>query len=118
MNFDLLESYGTFSFTSVPNRYVTELSSQVQVLEGCSVEDGFLLPEFVWCLRDVASDSCWEDMLLETDNNMDTILPSSTSALPLSSPPHFLFSSIPPLLTKTEFTFSSLLKARYGHLSL
>ncbi|KAJ6663880.1 hypothetical protein lerEdw1_009961 [Lerista edwardsae] len=68
---------------TIPYRYVTELSDKVRVLEDCSPEDGFLLdsflPEFVWCLRDVVSDSYWEDMLQATDNDMDTILPSSTT---------------------------------------
>ncbi|XP_062996838.1 guanylate-binding protein 1-like [Elgaria multicarinata webbii] len=57
---------------------VRELANKVRILEDCPSENSFLLssilPEFVWCLRDVASDSVWEEILQTTNHNMDILL--------------------------------------------
>ncbi|XP_060114404.1 guanylate-binding protein 2-like [Heteronotia binoei] len=60
--------------------YVKMLPDKVQVLEHCPQENSFLLssmlPDFVWCLRDVVSDSFWEEVLQAMDYNLDALLPS------------------------------------------
>ncbi|XP_053124638.1 guanylate-binding protein 1-like isoform X2 [Hemicordylus capensis] len=86
--------------------YVTELPSKVHVLEDCPLENSFLLssilPEFAWCLRNVTSDFCWEEMLQATDNNMDTLL-SSPAALE-DTPANFILRLFP---ARKAFCFHS-----------
>ncbi|KAJ7304020.1 hypothetical protein JRQ81_011539 [Phrynocephalus forsythii] len=68
--------------------YVTELPQKVHVLEHCLSENSFLLssvlPPFVWCLRDVASETVWEELLQASNYEMDILLPYSTEDTPSS----------------------------------
>ncbi|KAF7242396.1 Guanylate-binding protein 1 [Varanus komodoensis] len=52
---------------------------QLAVLKQMSLENSSLLssilPEFVWCFRDVASNLTWEEILQATDNDLDILLP-------------------------------------------
>ncbi|XP_043358088.1 guanylate-binding protein 1-like isoform X1 [Dermochelys coriacea] len=60
--------------------YVRDLPRLVQVLDECSWENSFLLssvlPNFVWCLRDVAPDPCLDEMLEATGHELDSALSS------------------------------------------
>nr|XP_056703676.1 guanylate-binding protein 1-like [Euleptes europaea] len=73
-----------------PHRYVKMLPDKVRVLEDCPWENSFLLssllPEFVWCLRDVVSDSFWEEVLQATDHNLAVLLstPAAVENTPTS----------------------------------
>ncbi|XP_015264867.1 PREDICTED: guanylate-binding protein 6-like [Gekko japonicus] len=65
-----------------PCRYVKMLPDKVRVLEDCPMVNRFLLssmlPDFVWCLRDVASE---ERVLQDVDLNLDLIVsPPAVSA--------------------------------------
>ncbi|XP_042296657.1 guanylate-binding protein 1-like isoform X2 [Sceloporus undulatus] len=63
---------------------VRDLVHRVRVLEDCPQENSFLLssvlPDFVWCLHDVAPDTVWEEMLRATDHDMETLLASSAAS--------------------------------------
>ncbi|XP_074927320.1 guanylate-binding protein 1-like isoform X3 [Chelonoidis abingdonii] len=72
--------------------YVRDLPRVVRVLDECSRENSFLLssecsrensfllssvlPDFVWCLRDVAPDPCLDEVLEATDHELDSALSS------------------------------------------
>ncbi|XP_043391033.1 guanylate-binding protein 1 isoform X8 [Chelonia mydas] len=60
--------------------YVRDLPRVVQVLDECSWENSFLLssvlPNFVWCLRDVAPDPCLDEVLKATGHELDSALSS------------------------------------------
>ncbi|TFJ96401.1 doublecortin domain-containing protein 2C [Platysternon megacephalum] len=60
--------------------YVRDLPRVVQVLDECSWENSFLLssvlPDFVWCLRDVAPDPYLDEVLEATDHELDSALSS------------------------------------------
>ncbi|XP_065430004.1 guanylate-binding protein 1-like isoform X8 [Chrysemys picta bellii] len=60
--------------------YVRDLPRVVRVLDECSWENSFLLssvlPDFVWCLRDVAPDPCLDEVLEATDHELDSTLSS------------------------------------------
>ncbi|XP_054855174.1 guanylate-binding protein 1-like isoform X2 [Eublepharis macularius] len=60
--------------------YVKKLPDKVRVLEDCPLENNFLLssvlPDFVWCLRDMAPDSFWEKELQGHDHNLDSLISS------------------------------------------
>uniref|UniRef100_A0A8D0HC30 GB1/RHD3-type G domain-containing protein n=1 Tax=Sphenodon punctatus TaxID=8508 RepID=A0A8D0HC30_SPHPU len=62
--------------------YVTELPHKVRVVKDCPEENDFLLngilPDFVWCLRDMAPGSVLEEVLQNADSGMDCILDSLT----------------------------------------
>nr|XP_032631852.1 guanylate-binding protein 1-like isoform X4 [Chelonoidis abingdonii] len=59
--------------------YVRDLPRVVRVLDE-SRENSFLLssvlPDFVWCLRDVAPDPCLDEVLEATDHELDSALSS------------------------------------------
>ncbi|XP_077192879.1 guanylate-binding protein 7-like isoform X2 [Paroedura picta] len=65
-------------FLSKWRRYVKMLPDKVRVLEDCTLENSFLLssilPDFVWCIRDVASNSFWGEVLQAMDHNLDVLL--------------------------------------------
>lgn len=69
-----------------PCRYVRDLPRVVQVLDECSWENSFLLssvlPNFVWCLRDVAPDPCLDEVLKATGHELDSALSSPQGAWP------------------------------------
>ncbi|XP_007444632.3 guanylate-binding protein 1-like [Python bivittatus] len=69
--------------------YVTQLSNKILLSEDDPLENSVLLrsvlPEFVWSLFDVSSDSVWEEMLQSTNNNMDSFL-FSLAALEAETP--------------------------------
>ncbi|XP_044847059.1 guanylate-binding protein 1-like isoform X3 [Mauremys mutica] len=60
--------------------YVRDLPRVVHVLDECPWENSFLLssvlPDFVWCLRDVAPDPCLDEALEATDHELDSALSS------------------------------------------
>ncbi|XP_074836646.1 guanylate-binding protein 1-like [Carettochelys insculpta] len=60
--------------------YVRALPQMVRVLDECSWENSFLLsgvlPDFVWCLRDVAPDPCLDEMLEAAGHELDSALSS------------------------------------------
>ncbi|XP_065429998.1 guanylate-binding protein 2-like isoform X4 [Chrysemys picta bellii] len=60
--------------------YVRDLPRVVRVLDEFSSENSFLLssvlPDFVWCLRDVAPDPCLDEVLEATDHELDSALSS------------------------------------------
>ncbi|XP_039368445.1 guanylate-binding protein 1-like isoform X2 [Mauremys reevesii] len=59
---------------------VRDLPRVVRVLDECPWENSFLLssvlPDFVWCLRDVAPDPCLDEVLEATDHELDSALSS------------------------------------------
>nr|XP_020663595.1 guanylate-binding protein 1-like [Pogona vitticeps] len=91
--------------------YVAELDNKVQVLEDYALENSFLLntvlPPFVWCLRDVASDTVWEEMLQASNHEMDVLLTSLAEDTPSSCvqklfPSHKAFCFHSPHLNEIE----------------
>ncbi|XP_065435445.1 guanylate-binding protein 1-like [Chrysemys picta bellii] len=60
--------------------YVRDLPRVVRVRDEFSWENSFLLssvlPDFVWCLRDVAPDPCLDEVLEATDHELDSALSS------------------------------------------
>ncbi|XP_053867218.1 guanylate-binding protein 1-like [Malaclemys terrapin pileata] len=60
--------------------YVRDLPRVVRVLDECSWDNSFLLssvlPDFVWCLRDVAPDPCLDEVLEATAHELDSALSS------------------------------------------
>ncbi|XP_063167709.1 guanylate-binding protein 1-like [Candoia aspera] len=69
--------------------YVTQLADKILVSEDDPLENSSLLPgvlpEFVWCLCNVSSDSVWDDMFQLTNNSMDSFL-FSLAALKAETP--------------------------------
>ncbi|XP_015264866.1 PREDICTED: guanylate-binding protein 1-like [Gekko japonicus] len=70
--------------------YVKMIPDRLRVLEDCPLENSFLLssmlPDFVWCLRDVASDSFWEEALEAMDHNLDVLLSSPPASAVENTP--------------------------------
>ncbi|KAL8219642.1 UNVERIFIED_CONTAM: hypothetical protein K2H54_029908 [Gekko kuhli] len=88
--------------------YVKMIPDKVRILEDCPLENSFLLssmlPNFVWCLRDVASDSFWEEALEDMDHNLD-VLVSSPPVSALENTPTSCIQALFP--TQKAFCFCS-----------